>query len=458
MTAVDPGSFRDPNGTVFERDGQIYRQINRSFKSEWDTFNSSGLADRLIRKGLLIPHEEVAPSLAVDDRAYLVIRPQRVDFISYPYEWSFSALKDAALATLAVQEQALDAGMTLRDASAYNVQFVDGKPVLIDSLSFEPWEPTPWVAYRQFCQHFLAPLALMAYRDVRFGLALREFIDGIPLDYAAAILPGRTRLRLGLAMHVRAHARAERRVRGDQATQAARAKVSETGQRALVDSLRRTIEGLRWKPPATAWAGYTTRTSYSAEAAESKARIVRQMLAATSGDRVWDMGAGTGDFSRMAVEAGKRVVAFDADPVEIERLYLASRSGEAGGVLPVLMNFTNPSPGLGWAHRERRSLADRGPAPVVLALAVIHHLAIGNNVPLPEIAAFFARLGDELVVEFVPKEDPQTASMLAARRDVFPDYTADGFKEAFAGHFTIATESAVADSSRSILLMRRRPA
>jgi ribosomal protein L11 methylase PrmA len=456
MTPADPGSFRDPNGKVFERDGRIYRQINRSFASEWDTFNSSGLSDTLQRKGLLIPHQDADLSLALDSNAHRVIRPQRVDFISYPYEWSFGALKDAALTTLAVQEEALEAGMTLKDASAYNVQFVDGRPILIDSLSFEPRTPSPWVAYGQFCRHFLAPLALMAYRDVRWNLQFRTFIDGLPLDYAAAMLPGRTRLRLGLAMHLRAHARAERRVRGDQAARATQARVSETAQRALVDSLRRTIEGLSWRLPRTTWSGYTTRTSYSGAAAESKARIVREMLAATSGDRVWDIGAGTGDFSRMAVETGKRVIAFDADPVEIERLYCAMRSGETRGILPVLMNFTNPSPSIGWANRERRSLADRGPAPVLLALAVIHHLAIGNNVPLPEISAFFARLGDELIVEFVPKGDPQTASMLAARRDVFSDYSVEGFRRAFEANFQIAREAQVADSVRTLFLMRRR--
>jgi ribosomal protein L11 methylase PrmA len=457
MTSVDPGSFRDPSGLVFERDGQIYRQVNRSFAAEWDAFTSSGLGDRLIRKGLLIPHEEVGLSMALDERAYRVIRPRRVDFISYPYEWSFSALKDAALLTLSVQEEALDAGMTLRDASAYNVQFVDGKPILIDTLSFEPGGSSPWAAYGQFCRHFVAPLALMAYRDVRCGLQLRSFIDGIPLDLAAALLPGRTRLRLGLAVHLRAHARAERRVREDQAARAAQARVSKTGQRALVDSLRRTVEGLRWKAPGTAWAGYTTRTSYSAEAAADKARLVREMLVATSGERVWDIGTGTGAFSEMAVSAGKRVIALDADAVLIERLYLASRTGLIHGILPLLMNFTNPSPGLGWAHRERRSLEDRGPAPVVLALAVVHHMAIANNVPLPEVGAFFASLAEELIVEFVPKEDPQTASLLASRPDVFPDYSVEGFREAFGHRFAIVRESAIADSSRSLFVMRRRP-
>ena len=127
-----------------------------------------------------------------------VLRPRELPLISYPYEWCFSQLREAALLTLELQRRALAAGMRLKDASAYNIQFDAGRPILIDTLSFEVGDPTqPWPAYRQFCEHFLAPLALMAYRDPRCGLMLRDFIDGIPVDLAARLMPGRTRLRPG---------------------------------------------------------------------------------------------------------------------------------------------------------------------------------------------------------------------------------------------------------------------
>ena len=260
--------------------------------------------------------------------AYLVIRPREISFISYPYEWAFSQLKDAALATLVMQERALAHGMSLRDASAYNIQFVDGRPLLIDTLSFEPLQPgAPWPAYRQFCQHFLAPLALMAYRDPRGALLLRDFIDGIPLDLASALLPTRTRLRPGLAMHVHAHARAQRRSRTADDS-AVRARVSESGRLALLDSLRRTVEGLRWTPSDTPWASYTTETSYSPEAAASKAQLVRAFLDRARRGNVWDVGANTGTFSAIAADAGRPVVAMDADPGAVEQMYMLVRSGD----------------------------------------------------------------------------------------------------------------------------------
>lgn len=185
-----PGSFRDPSGFVFWRDGVIYRQVNAIYKEDYDHLMSSGLYKALVDAGLLIPHEEVGAEPAVSDGAYKIIRPELVTFVSYPYEWSFSQLKDAALTTLRVQHESMDFGMTLKDCSAYNVQFKDGKPVFIDTLSFERYrEGTPWAPYRQFCQHFLAPLALMSHRDVRLSQLLRIHVDGVPLDLASSLLP-----------------------------------------------------------------------------------------------------------------------------------------------------------------------------------------------------------------------------------------------------------------------------
>ncbi len=451
----DPASFRDPSGVVFTRDGVVFRQINRSYADQWALFQTSGLCDELTGAGLLIPHEEARDSRPIDDRAVVVIRPLQLDFVSYPYEWSFSQLKDAALVTLEIQERALRKSMSLKDASAYNIQFVDGRPMLIDSLSFEAAQPgEPWVAYRQFCQHFLAPLAVMAYRDARVGLLLGEFPDGLPLDLAAALLPGRTRLRPGLGAHVHLHARAQRNPGSSGSGRAARARVSDTGRLALLDSLRRSTEGLTWKPDATRWASYTVETSYTPAAAASKASIVAAMLAAAQDGRVWDIGANSGAYSEIAVRGGRRVVAFDADAGAIEKLYLKVRAGEMPETLPLVIDLTNPSPASGWALRERRSLVDRGPAPVAMALALVHHLAISRNVPLPMISSFLARICTELIIEFVPKEDPQTQTLLASRDDIFPDYCLDGFRTAFSRDFQIIEEAAIADSQRTMFRMR----
>jgi ribosomal protein L11 methylase PrmA len=457
---VDPASFRDPAGFVFRRDGVLYRQVQAPARADWDTYATSGLLNRLTADGLVVEHEDVSADLAALPGAVAVIRPRMLDLISYPYEWSFSQLKDAALLTLELQSRALDAGMRLKDASAYNVQLEHGRPILIDSLSFETAEATePWPAYRQFCEHFLAPLGLIAYRDARCGLMLRDFIDGIPLDLATTLLPGRTRLNLGLASHLHLHAGAQKRAARETPPTpdaAARARrVSATGQRALLDSLRRTVEGLRWRPTGH-WSGYASATSYSDEATSSKGTLVREMLEAAGGRQVWDLGANTGVYSAIAADAGYRVVAWDQDAGSVEAHWLAVRKADRSPILPLVCDLSNPSPALGWALEERRSFLDRGEPDVLLALALVHHLAIGNNVPLPGVARLFAQIASQAIVEFVPKEDPMTRRLLAARRDIFDSYTIDGFRAAFGESFEILREAPITDSPRTLFLLRRR--
>jgi hypothetical protein len=456
--APDPASFRDPSGVVYRRDGELYRQVNQSYAPHWQHLHASGLYDDLVGRGWLLAHEEAPIDRRFDDAAWRVLRPRELGFISYPYEWTFGQLKDAALLTLSIQSAALGAGMMLKDASAYNIQFDEGRPVLIDGLSFERvTDDAPWVAYRQFCQHFLAPLALMALRDVRCGLMLRDFIDGIPLDLAAGLLPGTSRLRFGLATHLHLHARAQR-ASGAPADggRAREAKLSRGRLEALLDSLRSAVEGLRWEPVGTEWAEYGETTSYSQAAAEDKARLVREMLERAGGEWVWDLGANTGYFSRLAADLGRRVVAPDGDAAAAERHYRYLRDTEARAVLPLVMDLANPSPALGWAHTERRSLVERANADVLMALALVHHLAIGNNVPLPMVSRFFAQLGRGAIVEFVPKSDPRVAGMLATRADVFPDYSIEGFRRAFSADWELVDEQPVADSQRTLFLFRRR--
>jgi hypothetical protein len=214
-----------------------------------------------VSEGLLVPHKEVDAGLVADpERAHRVLRPEVIRFVSSPYEWSFGELKEAALATLDAQRIALDHGMSMRDASAFNVQFRDGRPILIDTLSFERLtEGAPWVAYAQFCRHFLAPLALMRHRDVRLGHLLREHIDGLPLDLTAGLMPGRARLRPGLLLHLFLHARAQRsRAGAAPATRPRRAPrpVGPNALRGVIQSLERTVHSLSWEPDRTVWSEY----------------------------------------------------------------------------------------------------------------------------------------------------------------------------------------------------------
>jgi hypothetical protein len=458
ISGVLSGSFRDPSGFVFTRDGELYRQVSDDFAAQYDLLLASGLRDALVEPGLLVRHEEADLSLAPAPGAYRVLKPERVPFVSYPYEWCFGQLKDAALATLAAQKLAMDHGMSLRDASAYNVQFLRGRAVLIDTLSFERLrEGEPWVAYRQFCQHFLAPLALMSYRDVRLGQLLRVHLDGIPLDLAAELLPRKARSRPSLAMHIVAHARSQRRHQADAEAPSSRRRFGMQAFRGLVDNLESAVEKLYWEPGQSPWAGYYSEAeSYSEQAMAHKRELVGSFIDMARPAAVWDLGANTGEFGRIATGRGIPTVCFDVDPASVELNWRRVRTDGVATLLPLLMDLTNPSPRIGWENAERQSLADRGPVDTVFALALVHHLAIGNNVPLPRLASFLRSTCRTLIVEFVPKEDPKTQVLLATREDVFPDYTREGFEHAFEERFSIERREPVMDSARVLYLMRGR--
>lgn len=447
-------SFRDPSGFLFHRDGVLLRQVNPSYAAHYDRLIESGLYDELIKRGWLVPHEELDEAPAAD-AAHKVLKPERLPFVSYPYEWSFSQYRDAAKLTLDIQTLALEHGMTLKDASAYNIQFLGSRPLLIDTLSFEAYEPgRPWVAYRQFCQHFLAPLALTSYRDIRLAQLMSSQIDGIPLDLAAALLPRRARLRFGLLSHLFLHAKSQTKMAHSR-RDASSFKVSELALKGLISSLRNAVSKLQWKLPDSEWGNYYDDTNYSAASADHKAELVNAMLDEIEPGSVWDLGANDGRFSRLASSRGIPTVAFDIDPVAVEKNYLQAKKAKDENLLALRIDLANPSPALGWDHEERASLADRGPADAVLALALIHHLAIGNNVPLERIADFLARLGRHLVIEWVPKEDSQVQRLLASREDVFSRYTEDEFRHSFLDRFEMKQREAIEGSSRVLYWLAR---
>ena len=448
-----PASFRDPSGFVFQRDGVLLRQVNPSYRSHYDRLVASGLLDELTRAELLVRHEEL-PS---GNGAYKVLRPERIPFISYPSEWAFSQLRDAALITLEVQARALSRGMSLKDASAYNIQFLRGRPILIDTLSFETHEDgAPWVAYRQFCQHFLAPLALVAYRDHRLTQLFRVFMDGVPLDLASPLLPRTSWLRPSLTMHLHLHAAAQRRHAGRTDGAARQTRLRPGSLAALIENLRSLISSLKWTPAGTEWADYYSATNYTDAALAEKEAAVTRMLERLQPSIVWDLGANTGRFSRIASTRGILTMAFDVDAAAVEKNYRACVSSGNQWELPLVMDLVNPSGGIGWAGDERMSLESRGPADVVMALALIHHLALSNNVPLPLIAGYLARLGRHLIIEFVPKSDSQVQRLLASRVDIFDHYTREGFQRAFESAFITESVHEISGTDRVLYSMRRR--
>jgi len=451
-----PSSFRDPSGFLFFREGSIYRQVNTVYKEDYDRLMSCGLYEALVDTRVLIPHQEVDVESVKSDEAYKVIEPEPVPCISYPYEWCFSQLKDAALATLKIQKISLDHGMSLKDCSAYNIQFRKGRPLFIDTLSFEKYrEGEPWVAYRQFCQHFLAPLALMSCKDIRLNQLLRVHIDGVPLDLASSLLPFRTRFVFSLLSHIHLHAKSQKYYAG-KTVDTSTHRMAHRSFLGLIDSLESAVKKLTWEPQGTEWAEYYKDTSYSPNALRHKRELASELLDRVNAKIVWDLGANVGMFSRIAAGKGIATVSFDIDPAAVEKNYLECvRRGETN-ILPLVFDLTNPSPNIGWENQERMSLLERGPADTVLALALIHHLAISNNLPLERIASFLGRICSSLIIEFVPKSDSQVERLLSTREDIFPEYTQEAFESEFGRYFSIQSSVRIRDSERTLYLMRKR--
>ncbi len=457
MANRHPASFRDPAGFIFQRQGKLYRQVNRVYEPHYRRLHDSGLHELLVERGLLVAAPEVAAEPQEPAEALAVLEPRPLDWITYPYEWPMAGLQRAALATLEVQRLAIEHGMTLKDASAFNVQFEGTRPILIDSLSFDCLvEGRPWVAYGQFCRHFLAPLALSRYRGAGARELLRAHLDGIPLELVSGLLPRRSWLDPGALLHLHMHARMIRRSEAAPSPAGgAPRRVSHRGLVGLVDNLSACVRRLSPRTRQTHWSEYYETSTYEGAELARKERIVNEFLARVGGERAVDLGANTGRFSRLAAARGLSVLACDYDEGVVEELFRAGGDA-ASAPLPLVVDLTNPPGPSGWAHRERAAFAERARADVVLALALVHHLAIANNLPLGDVAHFLARLAPHLIIEFVPKSDPQVQRLLAAREDIFPDYHEQGFVEAFSSAYEVLAREPVGEMGRTLYLLGRQ--
>jgi len=446
MASLDPGSFRDPDSRVLLAGDGVYRLLSERGREDWERLRAAAVFADATAAGTLVATEAVAREAVpgLDGLpAAAVLRHERVPFVSYPYEWTFGMLRDAALLQLDLLAAALDDGLILKDSSPYNVQWRGAAPVFIDVGSFEPLRAgEPWVGYRQFCMLYLYPLMLTAFRGVPFQPWLRGSLDGIAPADAARLLARRDRLRRGVMTNVVLHARLEHRY-ADVAGREVRRELRGAGfsaelVKANVRKMRRLVERLRWEPGATAWTGYGEDDGYAAADREAKAAFVREAAGRRRRRLAWDLGANDGDYARIAAEHSHCVVAMDADHPTVELLYRALRDEGERRILPLVVDLCDPSPGRGWRGRERAPLPDRGRPELTLCLALVHHLAITRNVPLAEVVAWLASLGGEVVVEFPMREDPMVARLLAAKRDgAHEDYTVERFEALLADAFDV---------------------
>ena len=455
-------SFRDPAGFVFQDQGVIKRAVTRFGQKDYDQLKGSGLYERLIQNQWLVPHAEDTAPLEVN--LYKILVPERIPVITYPYEWCSSQLKEAALLTLKIQLLALEHDMSLEDANPFNIQWKEGSPVLIDTLSFEPFKERPWFAYRQFCETFLAPLVLMAHVKADINRSLSVDLGGINLSFCSRNLPFFTWFHLRYLAHIHLHALSQEKFNcaSDDSSRRrlpASFQFSKIRMVSLVRSLLEFTKGIHLKKRQTIFGDYYADCAhYSKEADAFKVRQIQLWAAEPSLARVrqvLDLGANNGKFSRIFTKKDLLTVSVDSDPYCVEENYLLSREENNKRMLPLLMDLTNPSPDLGWDTNERTSFFKRVQPDLVLALALIHHLRIGHNVPTALIADFFSKLAPALIIEFVPKSDPMVQKLLANRDDIFHDYDEQNFEAAFGQGFTIAQKVRIPDTQRTLYFLRR---
>ncbi|MDQ3572171.1 MAG: methyltransferase [Actinomycetota bacterium] len=462
---LDPGSFRDPESRVLVGEDAIFRVLSEGGMADWRALASSPTFERFSASGALVPTELEHGGLPELDFSMLagevagVLRHERIPFVSYPYEWSFAMLRDSALLQLDLLLSALDDGLILKDASPYNVQWRGTRPQFVDIGSFERLrEGEPWTAYRQFCALNLNPLLLQAYRGIPFQPWLRGSLEGISPADADRCFSLRDHFRRGVLSHVHLHARLEARnaarAGADVKRELRDARFSSELIRANARKLRKLVGRLDWDPGASAWTGYREVNTYTDATAERKARFVADAAVAAAARLVWDVGANDGAYSRVAAAAGAYVVAFDYDQATIDNLYrqLASEGNER--ILPLVANVADPSPGLGWRGAERRPLEARGQPDLVLALALVHHLAIGANVPLAEVVAWLRSLDAAVVVEFPPRDDEMVRSLLSGKGPgASPDYELATFERLLSESFTVERREQLDPGGRVLFLV-----
>jgi hypothetical protein len=447
-----PSSYRDPSGFLFQQNGILYRQVNQSFREDFDLLHSSGLYEKLAGAKQLIPHTLLHSNLTGEEAWYETIQPEMIPFISYPYEWCFGMWKDAALTTLGVAQAALQYGMMLKDASAYNVQWHEGQMVFIDSLSFERYEENkPWIAYRQFCEHFLAPLALMHYLQLPLQSLFLAYPDGIPLRLAKKLLPLKSRFNLHTWLHIHLHGSAAEKSGSVPSSKPVR--FSKQKMVHLLQSLESAIRSFSFDGGRDLWSGYYNEAWQRDNYLQTKKDIISGWLGFIPYSSALDLGSNEGVFTELVAAGNKKLICADVDHYSINRLYQKIKRDGQKNIHPLVTDLSHPSPAIGLNNEERMSFKERVKADLVLALALIHHLAIGKNIPFSGMADFFQQLGHYLVIEFIPKEDEKIRFMLQQKKDVYQDYTVENFLAVFSGRYKLLDRQVVGTSKRTLYLM-----
>jgi ribosomal protein L11 methylase PrmA len=458
----DPGSFRDPRGFVFEFEGTIYRGVAEDAVADLEMLLASATYERLLARGAIVE------TAFVDDTAlrgelpagHRLARHTRIPFISYPYEWPFDLLKRAALLHLDIQRDALAQGMSLSDASAYNIQFRGVDPVFIDVLSFRKYRDGEiWPGQRQFLMQFLNPLLMSSLAGIACHDWYRGSLEGIESADLARAIPWHRKLSFNVLSHVVVPSRMDRRVAANTAQavrEAAKVRLPKKHYAGLLNQLRDWVAGLEPKVSVkSTWQDYDRHNTYDdAERAAKRAFVAKFCGHATPGLLV-DIGCNTGEYSETALASGaKRAIGLDFDHGALANACRRAATKQLA-LTPLVQNAMNPSPGQGWRGIERKPMQDRTRFDAVLALAVLHHLTIARNVPLDDAVDWLVGWAPTGVIEFVPKSDPTVQTMLSLRGDIFESYSQEAFEVCLAKRATVVERETVSSSQRVLYAFER---
>ena len=449
-------SFRDPSGYIFTEGEEVYRAIKPVYFKQYNSLKDSGFYAKAIERNLLIPHTEVKAGTDT-----IIIKPEQISFFSYPYEWSFSQYKHAALHTLKLQKYCLQNGYSLKDATAFNITYHNGRPVFVDTLSFDFYkEGEPWRAYRQFLMHFFGPLLLAKYFGNDKLKMLSQYIDGVPLEKVAAMLPFKSRFNPVVYTNIFLTAKYDKKYSNSNGGEK-KIEISKASQIKILDSLYDYIKGMGLNEK-TEWKDYYSITNYDAGAFEYKKELVKKWFISTDASKVMDVGGNDGTFSRVLKEQAKEMLVTDIDPNAVDQNYIQVLKNEEKNIIPLVSDLLNPSPGIGFNNEERSPLLERirkGNYELTLALALIHHISLTGNVPFSMSASFFASLTPYLIIEFPDREDSWVDFLLKSKREFehhFDSYNLADFEKEYSVFYDIVEKQQIPNSQRTMYLLKRK--
>lgn len=448
-------SFRDPSGYIFIDEGIVKRCILPIYFKQYQALKKANVFQTLSKAGLLIKHSEISSS-----ETEIVIQPEQIPFITYPYEWSFNQYKEAALLTLKLQKYCLENGFSLKDATAFNVTFHKGKAVFVDTLSFDFYEDnTPWRAYKQFVTHFLGPLVLAHFHGAQTLKLMSNFIDGIPIKMLSSMLPFKTRLNPFLYSNIHLLAKFEDKHNEDYNGEAKQSKLSKKAQLNIITSLYDYIKNLSLKEHSE-WGNYYDKTNYSDDAFTEKAKIIDNWVNKINAKSIIDVGGNDGTFVRQINHNFDLALVCDIDNNAVDFNHKTLKINKESNMLPFVLDVLNPSAAVGFENKERQSFLDRITkfAPnVTSALAVIHHMSLSGNVPFEMSAQFFASFSEHLIIEFPKREDSWVQRLLNTKGEFkahFDFYNIDNFEASYLKYFTLIEKIVINDSQRVMYLLK----